>query len=204
MKIINIDQNTDEWFELRKGKITGSTLKDIVVKRGTKKKIGFYQLIADRIAQEPDDENVMDRGHRLEEEAIEKLEQQLGVKVERVGFLVSDFNPNIGLSPDGLIKRNGKYTEAVEVKCLNSARHIQALIEKELPKEYEEQALQYFIVNEDLQVLHFVFYDPRIKSNPYLKISITSDFFGDQIEAIKQYEIDTLKEIDQWVEKLAF
>ena len=51
MKIVTVEQNTDEWLELRKGKITGSKLKDIYAARKTTgKKRGFYQLIADKIA----------------------------------------------------------------------------------------------------------------------------------------------------------
>ena len=45
MKIINFGENEEEWMKNRAGKITGSSLKDIVVKRGTAKKKGFYQLI---------------------------------------------------------------------------------------------------------------------------------------------------------------
>ena len=33
MKVVNIDQNSEQWLELRKGKITGSKLKDIVVEK---------------------------------------------------------------------------------------------------------------------------------------------------------------------------
>ena len=58
MKTLKLEQNSDEWFEARKGRITGSKLKDIVTKRGSNTKIGVYQLIADRIAVDADDEDV--------------------------------------------------------------------------------------------------------------------------------------------------
>ena len=66
-------QDKEEWLNARAGKITGSKLKDLIVKRGTGEKKGFYQLIADRVAIAPDGENPMDRGTRLEEEAIERF-----------------------------------------------------------------------------------------------------------------------------------
>ena len=53
-------------------------------------------------------------------------------------------------------------TEAVECKCLSSASFIEALVTREIPSEYEHQVLQYFVVNEDLEKLYFVFYDPRM------------------------------------------
>ena len=63
-------ETKEEWFEARKGKVTGSRLKDLVVKRGNDEKIAFYEIIAERIAETPDDENPMERGTRLEEDAL--------------------------------------------------------------------------------------------------------------------------------------
>ena len=42
-------ETKEAWAEARRGKITGTRLKDIIVKRGTGKKIGFYELIAERL-----------------------------------------------------------------------------------------------------------------------------------------------------------
>lgn len=206
MKILDIDQNTDEWLEARKGKITGSKLKDIVVKRGNGKKIGYYQLIADRLAI---DETVLDpreRGHSLEHEAIEAFEEVTGREVDKdIGICVSDINENIALSPDGLIKdENGKYTEAVEVKCLGSARHIEAVLTNKVPSDFEMQALQYFIVIEDLEVLYFTFYDPRVIAKPVHIVQVTRDEVEEDIELYRDYQLNILREIDQALEKLAF
>ena len=68
-----------------------------------------------------------------------------------------DDDENIAVSPDGFIGT----TEAVECKCLSSARHIEALLTRAIPSEYEYQVLQYFIVNDKLEMLNFVCYDPR-------------------------------------------
>ena len=38
-------QNKEEWFEARLGKITGSRLKDLIVKRGTGKKLDITNLL---------------------------------------------------------------------------------------------------------------------------------------------------------------
>jgi hypothetical protein len=53
------------------------------------KKLGFYQLVADKIAIDSDwtQEDRMQRGHRLEQEALDIYQQKTGNKVERVGMV---------------------------------------------------------------------------------------------------------------------
>ena len=205
MKIVDVEQNTDEWLELRKGKIGGTDLGAMYSKRGGRK-IGFYEVIAQRLGIERDHEDRMERGHRLEQEAIDKFTEITGKTVDRVGICVADFNDDIINSPDGLIKGRGKnlYTEAIEVKCLSPARHLQAVIEDKVPDEFESQKLQYFIVNEDLQTLYFVFYDPSIPSVPIHTIEVLRADNLEKIEQFKQFQIEQLAEMDEIVERLAF
>lgn len=203
MKRLNLEQGTEEWHEFRKGKISGTILGDIYSKRGGRK-IGFYEIIADKLGLEPDDENRMDRGLRLEDEAIAIFEEKTGLKVEQDGVCVSDFSDQVINSPDGLIKKNGKYVGAVEIKCVSPARHLQAVIEQKIPAEFDSQVIQYFIVNDDLETLYFIFYDPRVPSIPYYMIEVKREEVADKIEFFKQYQIDTLKEINEIIEKLAF
>ena len=205
MKILEqLDQNSEEWFDRRLGKITGSKLHGIIVKRGNKKKIGFYELMAERIAIKEAWEDPMERGSRLEEEALKSFEKKTGKKVDQVGFCISDKYPDIALSPDGLIKNGEKYDEAVEVKCLSSARHLQAYFEKEIPNDYDEQAIQYFIVNEDLETLHFTFYDPRITALQVHVIEVKRKDVEEKIEAYREYQVKSLEEIDTMLEELTF
>lgn len=204
MKVVSIEQGSEEWFDYRKGKISGTMLSDLYSKRGNRK-IGFYELIAERIAIDPDDENRMDRGLRLEEEAIALFEETYDKKVFRAGVCVHDDYPEIINSPDGLIANGKKYTEAVEVKCLSSPRHLQAVIEDAVPIEFEAQMMQYFIVNPDLQTLYFVFYDPRIASKPFHVVEITRT---ENLQAIAdkylQFQLDQLTEVNKIIEQLAF
>ena len=189
----------DEWLAARLCKITGSRLKDIVVKRGTGKKIGFYELIAERIGLPADGENPMDRGHRLEEEAIDRFEAVSGKPVDRsLVMWTRDDNENIAVSPDGIVSE----TEAVEVKCLSSARHVEAFLTKEVPDEYHLQSLQYFIVNEKLQKLNFCFYDPRLKVADFFIIEITRDQVAQEIEEMLAYQRATIEEVEGIVNKL--
>ena len=203
MRIIDVEQNSPEWLEARRGKITGTMLSDLYSKRPGHK-IGFYEILADRLGLARDGEDRMERGHRLEQEAIDLYSEKTGKVVDRVGICVSDVNPNIINSPDGLIKEGELYTEAVEVKCLSPARHLQAVIENSIPDEFYLQELQYFIVNDDLKVLHFVFYDPSIPSASFLVLDAKREDVADEIVKYRQFQIDQLAEMDAIVERLAF
>lgn len=201
MKRLSLEQNTDEWLAWRKGKITGSRLGDIIVKRGTGRKIGFYEILAERLAvvTDSDNENAMERGHELEQKAVDEFEAITGYKVNTdCGVWVSDENEQIAISPDGEIDEN----LAVEVKCLSSAKHLQAFFEQEIPSDYEAQVAQYFIVNEKLENLFFVFYDPRIPAKPLHYIVVDRLSWQDKIEDYKNQEIQSLKEIDERINQL--
>lgn len=204
MKILQAKQLSNEWEQARKGKITGSILKDVLTKRGNGRKVGFYQLIADRLAIEPDDEDVMDRGLRLEQEAADLFAKEHKLELHQDGLWISDENHNIAVSPDKVIIIDDIRRGAVEIKCLSSARHLQIVLEDKIPTEYYDQVLQYFIVNDDLTTLHFVSYDPRVQAKPLHTITITRDEVTDDIEKYKEMETQLLAEVEEAVERLAF
>lgn len=206
MKIIDVDQNSPEWLEARKNKITGSKLADVLPKkRGAGLKIGFYQLVADRLAIEDNSERPDERGHSLEFEALAEFSKLTGKKTKQVGLCVSDLHENIAVSPDALIPdADGLFSEAVEIKCLSSARHIEAMCENKVPSEYYEQVVQYFIVNDDLKKLYFVFYDPRIAARPMFWIEVTREEVQEDIEEFTKAQIQILKDVEELAEKIIF
>lgn len=193
-------ESREEWLNARRGKITGSRLKDVLTKRGTGKKIGFYELIAERLGIPADGENAMDRGTRLEPEAILMFEQETGREVDSSLILwARDDNESIAISPDGVIGE----TEAVEAKCLASARHIEAFLTGKIPSDYKEQALQYFVVNDKLEKLHFAFYDPRLLAKPFFIITIERHELENEILETLAYERDMMTEITEIVSRLS-
>jgi predicted phage-related endonuclease len=199
MNIIRYEDR-DQWLAGRLCRITGSRLKDIVVKRGTGKKIGFYELIAERIGIPADNENAMDRGQRLEPEAIERFEAATGKKVDTsLCMWTREDGEHIAVSPDGFIapKKGGKVKEAVEVKCLGSARHIEAVLTNEVPDEYHYQVVQYFAVNDDLEKLYFVLYDPRLKVKDFHTIEVTREQVQEEVTMMLMYQRDTLQEVER-------
>ena len=184
--------NKEEWMQARVGKITGTRLKDLIVKRGTGMKKGFYELIAERVATPADDENVMDRGIRLEEESLKRFEKETGKKVDgSLVMWVSEENESLAFSPDGTI---GK-TEAIESKSLNSASHIEAFLTNEVPSEYDFQVLQAFIVNPKLETLYFAFYDPRVPAKDFFYFIIKREEKELEIEQYKKEALDILEKV---------
>ncbi len=199
MKTIIFD-NKDKWLNARIGKVTGSKLRDIISIRSTAPKKGFYQLIADKLAIPSDGENPMDRGNRLEEEAIEKFVKKTGKKVDsRLIMWLSEENESMAISPDGVI---GK-TEAVEVKCLNSASHIEAVLTQKIPNEYQMQIYQYFIINDKLKTLYFCFYDPRLSAKDFFFITVKKEEVIDKVEKYHAEQLEILAEVERIVLKLS-
>jgi putative phage-type endonuclease len=200
MKIQKFNEEND-WISAREGKITGTKLKDIISLRNSEtKKKGFYQIIAEKVALKDEAyEDPMSRGKRLESEAIERFEKETKKKVNTDLVLwISDDNEDMAISPDGAI---GK-TEAIEVKCINTASHIEALLTNKVPSEHEFQVLQYFIINEDLKTLYFAFYDPRIPAKDFFYLTIKREELAEDIKKYKEIEINTLKEINKIVKSL--
>ena len=192
----------EEWLKARNGKITGSKLKDLIVKRGSGEKKQFYQLIADRIAIAPDGENPMERGTRLEEEAVARFAKETGIKNINISLAIFSRidNPNIAFSPDAYIGE----TECVEAKCLSSASHLEAYITQKVPSEYEDQIIQPFIVNDNLKTLYLVFYDPRIPAKDFFFLTISRSDYEEKITEYLEYEKQKLALVEEWVLKLTF
>jgi hypothetical protein len=166
MKVRTFDSQ-EAWLNWRLGKITGSGVKDTVNLRDGAIKAGVWRAAAESIigsavlAEETlTSSQVMDRGHKLEPIALARFAKETGKKVD--GGLIgweSDDDMRMAVSPDGVV---GK-TAAIEVKCLLSPKHVEALYTRDIPKNtggYEEQLAQYFIVNEKLTKVYYVFYHP--------------------------------------------
>lgn len=196
LKFNRDEKGEKEWLEARKGRATGTRLGDLIVKRGTGKKKGFWEIIAERVAIPESNENVMDRGHRLEQEAVDRFMQETGKKVNTdLVLLIRPDNEYIAYSPDGRI---GK-TEDVEVKCLNSASHIEAWYTKKIPSDYYSQIIQGFIVNDSLKTRYMIFYDPRMPVDFFYMTIHRKDVEKDikEMFEIQLRELELIAEIEK-------
>jgi len=137
MKIHNIEQNTDEWFEVRKGKFTASTFKDLFSKPTTVAyEKAIYKPVFERLtgdSPESFSNEWMQRGHELEDSAKMQYELSTGNKVENIGFV--ELNEWVGCSPDGFVGEDG----LIEIKCPAFNTHMNYLLNKKLPSSYKWQ-----------------------------------------------------------------
>jgi len=165
MEIIDIEQGTDEWLQMRLGMITGTRLKG-VVGTPTAQKTLRYELIAEQLSQQGEQifvNSAMQWGKDNEEEAIKVYKAQTKRKgVKKIGFCISDTRPFLGLSPDRLVKSGKSYVGAVEVKCPTTKTFVQYSLAETIPDTYIWQVVHYFLVVDTLKWLDFVIYDPRI------------------------------------------
>ena len=202
MKKHNILQKSDEWFQIRKGKITGTTLKAIM---GTPKarQEAIYEVIAERLTVGVDNpdvnyENAMDRGNRLEPDARTMFEFETGLKVDEVGFCENDDNALIGYSPDGIISD----TEDLEIKCMGGKNHVKMWITNKVPEDYSWQVVQAFIVNPKLEKRYFVGYNPDIPVHPLHIIEITRKEVKSEIEEALEKQTIFLKDVELELSKI--
>lgn len=125
MKFHNIEQNTDEWLDLRIGKLTGSGVAKIMAKCGSafgepaKKyavQLAIEQLTGKRSMSSGYSNEHTERGHEQEPIARALYEEAHFVDVSNGGFFDCG---SAGCSPDGLVGDDGM----IEIKSVISHIH---------------------------------------------------------------------------------
>ena len=193
MKVIKYDTE-EEWLADRRGKVTGTKAGKLKAKRGGYLK-GFYELIAEKVSLPDTEENRMARGKRLEESAVDRFSKETGKELEYNKVLcLRDDDNDIAFSPDALITAENA---SVEVKCLAGASHIQAYIEQCIPDEYLAQALQPFCVNDDQNVLYFVFYNPECVID-FFYLTLTREEYSEAIETQLREQKEILTKVREY------
>jgi putative phage-type endonuclease len=167
-----IIQGSEEWKALRLGKVTASRVADVVArtKSGYSASRANYmaQLIAERLTDtvsEAYTNAAMVHGTETEPEARNAYEFYQGVSVEEVAFVPHPKIDQAGCSPDGLVGADG----LVEIKCPNTATHLETLLGQAVPAKYETQ-MQFQMACTGRQWCDFVSYDPRMPENMRLFI----------------------------------
>jgi hypothetical protein len=135
MKFYDIDQNSEEWNEVRMAKFTASMHGDLFAD----KKTATYQKAITKVAyekvtgmsEEIYSNKWMERGHEREPIGVENYELYSFNETENGGFY--EFNEFVGASPDRKIK--GK-NAGVEIKCPSFNVYNEYLQTKKLPKIY--------------------------------------------------------------------
>jgi len=160
-------QGSPEWLAIRCGKVTASRVADVVAKTksGPSASRATYmgELIAERLTGQPAAKftnAAMDWGTATEAEARTAYAFYHDVDVAEIGFVDHPAIIMTGASPDGLIGDDG----LVEIKCPNTATHIETLLTKSIPSKYRTQ-MMWQLACTGRAWCDFASYDPRMPEN---------------------------------------
>jgi len=204
-----VEQRSQEWFDMRKGKITSSeihkimggktifdltdTAKTYLLEKVSESLGGFAQSAIGA---------ALDWGTDLEPLAIDTYSRIKGYPVDKASFIpVGDY---YGGSPDGLVQPDG----IIEVKCpYNSANHFKhGLIKtaedfKRIASNYYYQCISNMICAE-ARWCDFISFDPRVAEEYQLFVfrleldQSEADFMASKIETAAKY----MKELKEKIE----
>ena len=178
MKFYNVVQNSEEWFDLRKGRATASHFGEIMVNCFDKdfnykpsaawgKQANDYAMrialerITDKRMENGYTNEWMERGHELEPVARAEYENQTFTDVTNGGFICDD---DCGASSDGLVKDGG-----IEIKSVKYNTHFERLIKGGYDTKYRWQIIGN-IWAYNLQWLDFVSFCPEFPEEKQLYI----------------------------------
>lgn len=204
MKIIeSIEQGSQEWLELRVGKVTASKFKDVMTngKGGNLSvtaKSYMIKLVCEILRGEPMpffENDSMRWGTETEPQARAMYELKNDVDVKEVAFV--ELNDFVGVSPDGLVGDNG----LLEIKCPNTETQIKRFLDGVgLPKEYEAQVQgQLWVTGREW--CDFVSFDPRIDVEAsYIQTRVYRD--KEYIEALEKKVMAFVEEMKKTINTL--
>lgn len=157
-------QGSPEWHAMRLGKATASRIADIIAKTktgySTSRANYMAELIAERLTGTAADgytNSAMAWGTEKEPEAIAAYEFLTNAEIERVAFVPHPTITMSGASPDGLVGASG----LIEVKCPNTATHLDTLLGSAIPAKYITQVMWQMACT-GRQWCDWVSYDPRL------------------------------------------
>jgi len=197
-------QGTEEWFAQRIGKVTASRINDVMatLKSGGEaatRKNYRAQLIAERLTGTKADSftnAAMQWGTDNEPIARAMYEIKTGSDVEQVGFVDHPSIAMTGASPDGRVGNNGM----LEIKCPNTATHIEYLLAGVAPTEYHNQML-WQMECDGRDWCDFVSFDPRMPEAMQLFI-VRFNKDEDKLSIIRAEVCKFLGEVDNVISRL--
>ena len=187
MNIIRgIEQGSDEWKALRAGRVTASNFGKVQAGgNGKTRRAYMLQLLAERLSGEPQEtytNAAMEWGTQTEPRARAVYELLTGRDVEQVTMVERD--ENVACSPDGLIPASG-----LEIKCPNTATHLDYLLSGKLPAAYRPQVQGCIWICERDQ-WEFMSFDPRIpeaSQSMILTVQRDDEYIRDLEDAIDRF-----------------
>lgn len=162
-----IEQRSEAWFAARLGKVTASRVADLMAmtKTGYSASRANYmaELICERLTGQQGDgfsNAAMEWGTATEPQARAAYAFLTDTDVVEVGFVEHPSIPMLGASPDGLVGNIG----LVEIKCPNTATHINTLLSETVPEKYRLQ-MHVQMMCAGREWCDFVSFDPRLPAD---------------------------------------
>jgi putative phage-type endonuclease len=190
-RIAAIQQGTEEWHQLRLGKVTASRVADILAKTksGASASRGNYliELALQRVTktiEESYSNSAMEWGVATEPQARVAYEVSTGNFVDQIAFVNHPTIEGFGCSPDGLVGEG-----LIEIKCPNSATHWSYIKANEPPQKYIIQMQAQMAVT-GAKWCDFVSFDPRMPERSQLliiRVNRDNEFIADMENEIKQF-----------------
>lgn len=162
IEVFDCEQNSPEWFELRRGLITASEFHTVMAQgRGggdakTRREY-MLKLMGERLTGDPMyryRNDHMDRGHEQEAEARDMYVFLTDLEPKAVGFIK---NGDVGCSPDSLVGDDG----ILEIKTKLAHLQLDILLGETVPSSHMAQIQGQLWVAER-QWCDFVAYCPRL------------------------------------------
>lgn len=172
--IVDCEQRSPEWYSARCGSLGASSIADALSKLKDGKTPGATstnlraKLVVERLTGIHEDgyrSAAMQFGADTEDAARMAYEAHTGIFVEQVGLVKHPTIEGTHASPDGLVGDDG----LVEIKCPNSATHIDTLRTEKIPTKYLYQ-MQWQMRCTDRKWCDFVSFDIRLKGSKMLFI----------------------------------
>jgi putative phage-type endonuclease len=198
-----MDQGTEEWFTIRIGKVTASRVADVIAKTKTGYSASrdnyMAQLVCERLTGQKGESftnAAMQHGTETEPLARAAYEALKDVLVDEVGFVTHPTIEMAGASPDGMVGEDG----LIEIKCPNTATHIDTLLSQTVPGKYNTQ-MQFQMACTGRQWCDFVSFDNRLPEELQLFVTRVSrdEVF---IRLIEAEIVQFLAELDDKINKL--
>lgn len=196
-------QGTQEWLQDRAGRLTASSIADMLAKVKTGESASRAnlraRLVAERLTGTPSESytnSAMQWGIEHEPIARATYEVRACLEVEQVGFVAHPSIAWAGASPDGLVGDGG----LVEIKCPNTATHIEYLLSASVPAKYQPQML-WQMECAGRAWCDFVSFDPRLPAPLDLFVA---RFYRDEarLSEIRSEAVRFLDEVADTVDRL--
>lgn len=196
-------QGSTEWLKARRGVLGASAINDArsVIKSGeaASRRNLRARIIAERltgICEETYTNAAMQWGIDNEPVARAMYETTIGQDVDQCGFILHPSIKMTGASPDGLIADDG----LIEIKCPNTATHIDYLLAGIVPTQYRNQMLWQMECT-GRKWCDFVSYDPRMPEHMRL-FCIRFERDDEELNKIREDVVKFLAEVNEVIEKL--